>query len=140
MPVLESSLFLSVLYKNSPETRNRSISISTRMKDTSLKISDTNNTNMVVVNCNAFAPVAHLIDQLIASLQNVMVPTKASSAKKTHSSSRSFYCFSLELPSVILRYNIHTVNFYMHLNNVIASLDRSLEQVEKMKELNDRKR
>lgn len=129
-----------MLYMNSPETRSRSISISTRMKDTSLKISDTNNTNMVVVNCNAFAPVAHLIDQLIASLQNVMVPTKASSAKKTHSSSRSFYCFSLELPSVILRYNIHTVNFYMHLNNVIASLDRSLEQVEKMKELNDRKR
>lgn len=123
------------------------------MKDTSLMISDTNNTNMVVVNCNAFAPVAHLIDQLLASLQNFMVPTKANNAKKkkkkekekekkemTHSPSQSLYCFSLEFPSVILRYNIHTVNFYMYLNNVIASLARSLEQVAQKTKLNNRKR
>ena len=109
-------------------------------------ISDTNNTNMVVVNCNAFAPVAHLIDQLLASLQNFMVPTKANNAKKkkekemTHPPSQSLYCFSLEFPSVILRYNIHTVNFYMYLNNVIASLARSLEQVAQKTKLNNRKR
>ena len=129
IPVLESSLFLSVLYKNSPETSNRSISISTGVKDTSMIITDTNNTNTVVVNCNAFAPVARLIDQLLASFQNVMGPTKTKRVKETNASHRSFYCISLELPSVILRYNIHTVNFYMYLNNVLASFARSLEQV-----------
>ena len=127
--VLESNLSLSIQYNNSLDTLTRSMVISTVVKDTDFPLTETNNSNALVINCNAVTPLASLFEQLLSSFQSIAIPALSSQPKGVIPAVQYTHCYTIELPTVILRYNIGIVNLYLYLNNVLATLIQSLESV-----------